>query len=532
MSTTRLVRARRTIVPGVLLLPFATVLGCDSESAERAVESTALEAGVVVSDAGSESVAALHEPRAEHCDQAELLAIADPIERFEEAFECGDELFETTFNSLDGVGANIGDGGRFTRVPRADQRGPGEWFRHHPPRATGPNGQACNECHDLPEDDGAGTAAANVIRDPLRKGLVRRFIQRNTPHLFGIGAVQLLAEEMTGILTAQREQARAIACAKGNKGRATVELSAKGVSFGELRVRCDGKDDASNVEGVDHDLVLRPLQWKGATLTVRDFNRGAGHNELGMQAVEITGDDVDGDGDGVANEFTIGDMSAMAVYIAAQPRPVTRVELADLGLAPLPDDERAAIESGEQVFAAADCSSCHRPRLLVGNPVFTEPSVHAAYRDDPFPAGQDPLARGVDPDDPIAFDLTTDLPDNVLEIDGETVHLGTFDADEDGAAIVRLYGDLKRHEMGAELAEAVDETGSGKSVWITKELWGVGSTAPYLHDGRATTLTEAILAHGGEAAASRDAFAGLSEDDQIDLLLFLDNLLLFKAEGE
>ena len=86
--------------------------------------------------------------------------------------------------------------------------------------------------------------------------------------------------------------------------------------------------------------------------------------------------------------------------------------------------------------------------------------------------------------------------------------------------------------MGQDLAESIDETGTGKSVWLTKELWGVGSTAPYLHDGRATTLTEAILEHGGEAAAAKESFELLALADQEALIAFLDNLILFKIPEE
>ena len=82
--------------------------------------------------------------------------------------------------------------------------------------------------------------------------------------------------------------------------------------------------------------------------------------------------------------------------------------------------------------------------------------------------------------------------------------------------------------MGPGLAEAVDEVGTGASVFLTRTLWGVGSTAPYLHDGRSSTLTEAILEHGGEAAASRDAFTAAASNDQADLIAFLNNLVLFK----
>ena len=79
----------------------------------------------------------IHSAAAVHCTQAELLAASD---RFDAAFECGDEHFGTSFNAIDGVGANVGNGQRFTRTPRADKMGmnPREWFQHIPARATGP----------------------------------------------------------------------------------------------------------------------------------------------------------------------------------------------------------------------------------------------------------------------------------------------------------------------------------------------------------------------------------------------------------
>ena len=69
-------------------------------------------------------------------------------------------------------------------------------------------------------------------------------------------------------------------------------------------------------------------------------------------------------------------------------------------------------------------------------------------------------------------------------------------------------------------------------MFLTENLWGVGSTAPYLHDGRATTLTEAILEHGGEAAASKTAFTRLSTQEQSDVIAYLDNLVLFVIPDE
>jgi cytochrome c553 len=111
-------------------------------------------------------------------------------EAFELAFEHGDEMFETVFEAADGVGVNVGNGKKFTRVPRADLAEPGQWASHTPERITGPNAAACNGCHNKPANDGAGGIEANVVRDPLMTGNVADYIERNTPHVFGSGAIQ------------------------------------------------------------------------------------------------------------------------------------------------------------------------------------------------------------------------------------------------------------------------------------------------------------------------------------------------------
>jgi len=485
-------------------------------------------------------VSTLHKAKAGHTDQAALLALVkagNNAEAAADAFEAGDVFFETEFNALDGVGANVGDGSRFTRVPRADLAGAGQWASHTPPRATGPNALSCNACHVQLFDDGSGSAVGNVHRDPLHSGNIRQFIQRNTPHTFGLGATQRLAEEMTVELLQDRDAVSRQAC---NFGSATGALNAKGISFGSIKaVRVSGfpckvNFDTSRVAGVSADLVVRPFQWKGSVATIREFNRDASNNEIGMQAVEFAGDNVDGDGDGVVNEVTVGDITALTVYLASQPRPTTKLEMEKLGLIdPLTSEERSAITSGAKVFAAAGCASCHVPRMTLNNPVFSEPSQLAQYRDKVFPAGQDPVSRGVDPSFPIRVDLTKDQPDNrILDANGNVVYaLGSLVSNGQGGAFVELFGDLKRHDMGARLAESIDEVGTGPSVFLTRNLWGVGSTAPYMHDGRATTLTEAIIEHGGEAAGSRNAFLARAHDDQAALIAFLENLALFKMSA-
>ena len=139
----------------------------------------------------------------------------------------------TPFNALDGGGANVGRGQRYTRVPRADLQGGGEWFNHTPIRVTGPNAGGCFECHEQPFEDGAGTAALNVHRDPFRTGLIGAV--RRAQH-----AARLRARRDSAAGGRDDRRARCRSAATG-RGRVPLRrhadrstLDAKGVNFGTL----------------------------------------------------------------------------------------------------------------------------------------------------------------------------------------------------------------------------------------------------------------------------------------------------------
>ncbi len=93
---------------------------------------------------------------------------------------------------------------------------------------------------------------------------------------------------------------------------------------------------------------------------------------------------------------------------------------------------------------------------------------------------------------------------------------------------IRAYTDLLLHDMGEGLADHRPDFAAGGRDWRTAPLWGLGLSkkvnggTALLHDGRARNVTEAILWHGGEAQASRDAFAGLSLADREALVAFLE----------
>jgi CxxC motif-containing protein (DUF1111 family) len=101
---------------------------------------------------------------------------------------------------------------------------------------------------------------------------------------------------------------------------------------------------------------------------------------------------------------------------------------------------------------------------------------------------------------------------------------------EQSFQLIWPYTDLLLHDMGEGLADNRPEGRATGSEWKTPPLWGIGLTeqvsghTEYLHDGRARSLLEAILWHGGEAQSQRDAVAAMQTEDREALLAFLGSL--------
>lgn len=86
------------------------------------------------------------------------------------------------------------------------------------------------------------------------------------------------------------------------------------------------------------------------------------------------------------------------------------------------------------------------------------------------------------------------------------------------------YADLLLHDMGPALADDVTVGEAGPSEFRTQPLWGIAALGPYLHDGRADTLDEAVRAHGGEALASERKYEKLASAERAMLVAFLESL--------
>jgi hypothetical protein len=92
-----------------------------------------------------------------------------------------------------------------------------------------------------------------------------------------------------------------------------------------------------------------------------------------------------------------------------------------------------------------------------------------------------------------------------------------------------LYSDLKYHDLG-ESFHQVQFDGSVITHFRTAPLWGVGSTAPYGHDGASLDLDSVIMRHAGEAQSCRDGYIALGDEDQDALQAFLRSLVLYQTD--
>jgi len=352
-------------------------------------------------------------------------------------------------------------------------------------RVNGLDGQSCLECHSIvsnrsvPATFGVGGVGGSVSNamfmarqvDPRDGAFDGRFI--NPPFLFGSGGVQLLAREMTRDL-------QGLAAAAETNPDIPVALETHGVDFGTIVYEsASGEFDRSDLEGIDGDLVVRPFGRKGEFHTVRGFDRDALAFHFGIEAVELVGAGVDGDDDGVSDEISVGAVSALEIFNTTLTPPVqTRLD--------------PAARAGKRLFADSGCAGCHIPFLDTRGRILE-------YRFPDVPSGGEVF---------YAVDLSRSP-------------VGFAKASRGGVR-VPLFADLKRHDMGPELAESFGSELDAH--FTTARLWGVWDTAPYLHDGRATTLVEAITLHGGEARPARDAFVALTDAEKAQLLAYLATL--------
>ncbi|HRP90197.1 MAG TPA: di-heme oxidoredictase family protein [Edaphocola sp.] len=193
---------------------------------------------------------------------------------------------------------------------------------------------------------------------------------------------------------------------------------------------------------------------------------GAFHQDMGITSPLFPVDNAYGQMqyDGLKDDPEITDSMLMATvfYVRTLAVPARR------------DIEDPQVIKGEQLFKQLNCSSCHIPQAKTGVDV------------------------------------------RLAQISNQRI---------------QAFTDLLLHDMGPGLADGRPDYRASGSHWKTPALWGIGllqrvnpTAAFYLHDGRARTIEEAILWHGGEAENSRKAFMKLNTNDRKAVLRFLNSL--------
>ena len=376
---------------------------------------------------------------------------------------------------------------------------------------------SCAGCHGRPR--GSAGFGGDVVTRPD---------SRDAPHLFGLGLKEMLGEEITTDLRSIR--AEAIAEWQLTHHRVTRSLDSKGINYGSIIVRQDGQLDLSQIRGIDPDLRVRPFFAHGGKISIREFLVGAFNDEMGLQSVDpelmrahngarITtrsGMVLDGskdqletpptdseaddpDHDGITNEIPASLVDFMEFYLLNYFKPAVY-------------DQNHATERGRKLFVQVGCAQCHIPDLQI-NQDRRVADVETVFDPDrgifnSLFATANPLFNTVD--DHSGFP-TLKQP-----------RLQTF-------LVRNIFTDFKRHDLGPNFYER-NFDGTTRTEFLTTPLWGVGSTAPYGHDGRSINLMEVILRHGAEAQAARNAFAALSLDQQERLLALLNSLVIFPPD--
>jgi CxxC motif-containing protein (DUF1111 family) len=209
--------------------------------------------------------------------------------------------------------------------------------------------------------------------------------------------------------------------------------------------------------------------WKAQTASLARFVRSACANELGLgnpgqaQPQPLGWSDYEPPG----LDLTDAQCNQLTAFVASLPRPVER----------LPEDSAACDDAvvGKKLFKSIGCADCHTPDLGSVKGLYSDLLLHRMGQSLEANSG----SRGYDgpPDTP------PNTPPDFPSGDGQQP----------------------------------DE-------WRTPPLWGVADSAPYLHDGRAATLDEAIRLHGGQATRTTQRYTLLTRMEQAQLIAFLQTL--------
>ncbi|QDT10203.1 di-heme oxidoredictase family protein [Planctomycetes bacterium K23_9] len=371
-----------------------------------------------------------------------------------------------------------------------------------------------------------------------------RLFQRNTTPLFGVGLIDRVNGKTLDALARMQER--------------NPEIS------GRVATLSDGR--------------FGRFGWRGNIATLLEFNDNACAAEVGLQTSRIPqpADPTLAEYRNPAPDISDAQIQAMTVFVASLPAPERK----------LPNDQavRDLVVRGEKVFAAVGCAACHVPNVGPAKGLYSDLLLHDMGKDsfDLNPA--EPYIYQVQPFE----NYSTSIPNRSRIMTGSesrsaaasgyygrrrliqmaaaagrtsytyTPRTGTRDSigyivqdsnwrfaeryiveKNDGSLLQKVSfsseDDDKTDKLRGKKTTVIATQNRGLRLfmkgtnvaqeWRTPPLWGVRDSAPYMHDGRAETLLEAIMMHEGEGAPTRDRFLNLSVRDRRAVVAFLNTMV-------
>ncbi|WP_407649123.1 di-heme oxidoreductase family protein [Devosia algicola] len=238
----------------------------------------------------------------------------------------------------------------------------------------------------------------------------------------------------------------------------------------------DGISGKANytIEPVSQTVMLGRFGWKAGMATIRSQAAAAFAGDIGIATPLVNKP---------FGDCTSNQPACLAMPTGEQKR---------LGLSEAPDPVLEMVTAYSQTLGVPERRKVDDPQVLRGKQGFYEIGCASCH-----------------------------VPKFVTSRDADSAHK---------FQLIWPYSDFLLHDMGEGLADHRPEGLADGYEWRTPPLWGIGlnetvaGQAQFLHDGRARSLSEAILWHGGEAQKARDNFAKLSESTRDDLIAFLESL--------
>jgi hypothetical protein len=426
-----------------------------------------------------------------------------------------------------------------------------------PKRPEATSTTSCGMCHNLPL---ASPGAGGDVAIPVGVG-------RNAPHLFGDGLIETLGLQLRQEILAAYDTNHNgyLDVPAETQGRRAILESSPGVQldFGSLEdLNHDGFPDLNPIfvirmvdssgrrlqrnahnkvphlgdsEIVGYDLAAGPFATSAGDHqfpSMRSFSIGVFNTINGIlldsqvtaigsgfwllnwgkrsnagafqSEVFLTGDPAK-----IKNHGTIGEgeLDLLEWYLMNHP-------------APAMGPQNARTEHGRKLLDTMGCTSCHVARWDI-LPADERSGLPGDRRFFDLNVAYNPAARRLE-------GHLHSLTREVKGPEGATLQVPR----RDGFTVENVFTDLRHHDVGKRFYE-YDYRG-GK-LYATKKfrtlaLWGVGSTAPYGHDGLSLTLDDVIRRHGGEAEGAEGQYAKAPVQDREDLLAFLRSLVLYQPD--